>query len=228
MKARDVMVSHVISVGPDLDVRALANTLVRNGISAVPVVGHDGKLLGIVSEGDLIHRAETGTERRRSWWLEMLTSEDRRASEYIKAHARKARDLMTRDVVTVTPGTPLQEIANLLERHGIKRVPVMDDGRLVGIVSRANLVQALASRGPISAPVETSDDKLREAVMAAMREQPWKTALINVFVQKGVVDLWGFVDTEQERTAIRVAAEVTPGVRAVNDNLRIHKISAAL
>jgi CBS domain-containing protein len=228
MKARDVMVQHVITVGPDADVQAVANTLVQNGISALPVVDHDCKLIGIVSEGDLIRRAETDTERRRAWWLEMLTSTQTLAAEFAKSHARKVHDVMTRNVVAATPETPLVEIANLLEKHGIKRVPIVEQGRLVGIVSRANLVQALASRGPAIEAVEASDEALRENILTTLRGKRWGCGMINVIVQRGVVDLWGFVDNADERRAIRVVAEATPGVRTVNDNLRVQTIVSGM
>lgn len=224
MKARDVMGTYVITVGPDLDVAAVARILIKNGISAAPVVGLDeGKLLGIVSEGDLMRRAESGTERRRSWWLEFLTSPQQRAEDFVKANARKVKDVMTRDVVTASPETPLREIANLLEKHNIKRVPIVQDGRLLGIVSRANLLQAMASR--VDANVLQPDDaRLREAVIASLRKQPGSIALVNVFAEGGVISLWGYADSESERKAIRVAAELTPGVSAVNDNLRVNRM----
>lgn len=228
MKARDVMVSFVIAVAPDLDVRAVANTLVGNNISAVPVVGLDGKLQGIISEGDLIRRAETGTERKRSWWLELFTSSQTLAAEFVKSHALKASDIMTRDVVTAGPDASLREIANLLEMHGIKRVPIVEDGCVVGIVSRANLVQALASQGPELHAVPGDDAALRENVVKNLSAQPWGKAMVNVIVRDGVVDLWGLVQTDDERRAIRVTAESTPGVRAVNDNLRINTFVSAL
>ncbi len=221
MKARDVMVPFVICVTPDLDVRAVANTLVRNNISAVPVVGLDGKLLGIVSEGDLMRRNETQTGRRRSWWLEMFTSTRTLAGEFVKEHGTKAEDVMTRDVISAAPDTPLREIANLLETHGIKRVPIVQEGCIVGIVSRANLVQALACCETDFRAAGRNDEDLREAVVARLKRQPWGNALVNVIVQDGVIDLWGFVQNDAERKAIRVAAEETPGVRAVNDNMRI-------
>src|SRR6516164_9084416 len=136
--------------GPELDVKAVANMLVANGISAVPVVAIDGSVVGIISEGDLMRRAVSGAERKRSWWLETFSSAEQLMAEFVKAHGRKAKDVMTRRVISVDPDTSLQEIANLLEKHGIKRVPVLKDGRLVGIVSRANLVQALRAGGWVS------------------------------------------------------------------------------
>ena len=230
MKARDVMGTFIITVGPDLDIRTVAKILVRNGISAVPVVSlEEGQLLGIVSEGDLMRRAETGTERRSSWWLDLFSSTKELAEDFVKANARKAKDVMTRDVVTATPGTSLREIANLLEKHNIKRVPIVENGALVGIVSRANLVQALASRGEVApSRVQPDDTKLREAVVKSLRKQPGSVSLVNVFAEAGTISLWGLVPTEEERSAIRVAAELTPGVQAVNDNMRVGKIAAGI
>lgn len=225
MKARDVMGTCVISVGPDLLVQAVANTLVKNGISAVPVVDHAGKLLGIVSEGDLVRRAETHTEHRSAWWLDMLGSARKGAADFVKSHGRKAKDVMTTAVVTAEPETSLSDIADMMERHGIKRVPIMHDGQIIGIVSRANLVQALAS-GQTDLDVSPSDEELREAVVAKLRGQRWGQSMINVLVQRGIVDLWGVVDSEDEKKAVRIAAEETPGVSAVNDNLRVYPIGS--
>jgi len=190
MKARDVMVSPVISVKPSCTVKEVAKTLLERRISAVPVVDDTGKLVGIVSEGDLMHRAEIGTQRRHSWWLRVLTGDDALAAEYTKAHARTVADVMTRDVITASPDTPLHEIAALLERHSIKRVPIVRDGALLGIVSRANLLQALASRKPLD--IKLSDTDTRDRILAHLNNQPWAhTLLLNVTVNGGVVDLWG-------------------------------------
>jgi len=227
MKARDVMTSHAISVGPDLPVQAVANTLVKNGISAVPVVGNDGKLLGIISEGDLIRRVETGTERRRSWWLEMISSGRSLAAEFAKTHGLKAEDIMTTFVITADQDMPLHEIAELMERHGVKRVPIVENEQVIGIVSRANLVQALAS-GTQDATTEDTDEALREAVIAQLSGQPWGQGMVNVIVHNGAVDLWGVVDSAEEKKAVRVAAERIPGVRSVNDNLRVYRISSGI
>jgi CBS domain-containing protein len=225
MKARDVMGSCVISVGPDLPVQAVANTLVKNGISAVPVIDLQGKLLGIVSEGDLMRRAETGTEHRRAWWLDMLSSSQSQAADFVKSHGRKARDVMTEHVVCAATDTPLREIADIMETHGIKRVPIVHEGQVVGIVSRANLVQALAS-GLADQDMDTEDELLRQAVVARLRSKAWGQAMINVLARDGIVELWGVVDNETEKKAVRVAAEETPGVKAVKDNLRIYRISS--
>jgi CBS domain-containing protein len=222
MKARDVMVSHVITVGPELDVKAVANTLAANGISAVPVVAIDGSIVGIISEGDLMRRAVSGAKR--SWWLETFSSAEQLMAEFVKAHGRNAKDVMTRQVISVSPDTSLQEIANLLEKHGIKRVPVIENGRLVGIVSRANLVQALATRGLAFVDVAEADEALRKVILLNLRKLPWTTAMtmIDVIVDRGVVNLWGVVRNEEEKNAIRITAEGTPGVQAVNDHVRVY------
>src|SRR5947208_640869 len=207
-----------------LDLKAVANTLVANGISAVPVVTIDGSGVGIVSEGDLMRRAVSGTERKRTRWLEAFSSAEQLMAEFVKAHGRKAKDVMTRQVISVSPDTSLQEIADLLEKHGIKRVPVIENGRLVGIVSRANLVQALATRGLAFVDVAEADETLRKVIVLNLRKLPWTTALtmVDVIVDHGVVNLWGVVSNEEEKNAIRVAAEGTPGVQAVNDHLRVY------
>jgi CBS-domain-containing membrane protein len=229
MKAADVMVRRVITVGPDASVQHVASVLLKNRISAVPVVGEDGMLLGIVSEGDLMRRPEAGTERRRSWWLDLFTTNETRAAEFAKSHARRASDVMTRSVVTASSDTPLSEIADLLEKNGIKRVPVLKRRKLVGIVSRANLLQALASvRKTTTKKTATDDAAIREKVIANLDAQPWAgSSLINVIVHQGTVELWGMVDSQAAKKGVRVAAEATPGVRAVNNNLMIRPLLAA-
>jgi CBS domain-containing protein len=207
-------------------VQAVANTLVKNGISACPVVGIDGKLIGIVSEGDLLRRVETGTERQRSWWLEMLESGRSLAAEFVKTHGLKAQDVMTRDVLTATPDTPVRDLADMMERNGVKRIPIVVDGQIVGIVSRANLVQALAS-GMHEAARLGSDEALRDAVVAALDTKAWGRSLVNVLARDGKVDLWGVVDSEDVRKAVRVAAERVAGVDGVNDNLRVFRVNSA-
>lgn len=218
MKARDVMVSPVVTVKHSATVQDVATTLLERKISAVPVVDQADKVIGMVSEADLLHRVEAGTERRRSWLLRAFSAETV-AADFVKARSRKVTDIMTPAVIAVTPDTPLYEIAALLERHRIKRVPVIADGKLVGIVSRANLVQAVASAGKqLGTP--PSDKAIRDAILAQLKAQPWAhSGLLNVTVTEGVVDLWGFSTSEAERKAIRVAAESAPGVCKVNDNL---------
>jgi CBS domain-containing protein len=219
MKARDVMVSPVITVKPYFLVREVAKMLVENRISALPVVDDGGKLVGIVSEGDLMHRSEVGTERNRSWWLRLMVSSSIVAADYVKAYGRKVADVMTQNVLTATPETPLNEIATLLERNSIKRVPIVRDGQLVGIVSRANLVQAIAG-APKGLEIPLSDSVIRDRLLDHLRAQPWThTWLLNVTINDGVVNLWGITNSEEEKNAIRVAAETIDGVRAVKNHL---------
>jgi CBS-domain-containing membrane protein len=196
----------------------------------VPVVGKDGALIGIISENDLMRRPESGTQRRRSWWLQMMTAREVLAKEFSKSHPMRAEDVMTRAVITASPDTSLRDIADLLEKRRIKRVPIVDDGKLVGIVSRANLLQALASRprSDVTA-VSASDDSIRDIVVMKLDEQPWaQMSLVNVIVHAGTVDLWGIVSSEAEKDAMRVVAEVVPGVKAVNNNLSVREIHYGL
>jgi CBS-domain-containing membrane protein len=226
MKARDVMVAPVITASPHASIKSVAETFLRHQISAVPVADDKGKVVGMISEGDLLHRAETGTEKQRPWWLRAFLGPNALANEYTKAHARKVADVMVKQVVTASPETPLHEIAALLEKHSIKRVPIVENGQLVGVVSRANLVQALASAGK-GLEIPLSDSTIRGKLLSHLKTQPWAhTGLLNVTVNGGVVDLWGLVRSDSERQAIRVAAESTPGVQAVNDNTRLWPVGA--
>lgn len=227
MNAADIMVHQVITIKPDATIREVAALLIAKHISAVPVTDADGKLLGIISEGDLLRRAETGTERRRPWWLTWLVSNETLTTEFIKSHSRKVSDVMTRNVIVARPDTPLHEIATILEHNRIKRVPIVQGDKIVGLVSRANLVQTLASWRDESPPTKLDDIALRDSVMAILEKEPWAhVALINVTARSGVIDLWGLVSSEKQRDAIRVAIQNIPGVTGVNDNLTIRPAMA--
>jgi CBS domain-containing protein len=219
MKARDIMVSPVITVKPSASIQEVAKLLLARRISAVPVIDDQGKLVGIVSEGDLMHRAEAGTERRHSWWLEGFLGDEVLAAEYVKSHARKVADVMTRHVISTSPDTQLHEIAALMEKKSIKRLPIVQDGHLIGIVSRANLIQAVASgRRVLEIPV--SDTIIRDKIMASLSAQAWAhTGLVNITVNNGIVDIWGLAGSESERKAILTIAESTPGVVNARDNM---------
>ena len=219
IRARDVMTSPVITVKAITTVKEVARLFLERRISATPVLDDQGKLVGIVSEGDLVHRSEISTERRRPWWLVLMAGDEGLAAEYIRAHAKRVGDIMSRNVITAAPDTPLHEIAEMLEKYVIKRLPIVRDGQLVGIVSRANLVQAIATNGS-KLDVPLSDATIREKLLAHLNKQSWAhTTPLNATVNGGVVDLWGFVESDTERKAIRVAAEATAGVRAVNDHM---------
>ena len=227
MKAADVMATNVITVRLDTPVATIAEVLLANRISAVPVVNDKDVLVGIVSEGDLIHRIEAGTERRRSWWLELFAGKEMLAQEFVMSHARKAADVMTRPVVSVQLDTPLGDIASLLEKHRIKRVPVVINGKIAGIVSRANLIQALVSDAK-SSDASVDDVTLHDNILEQLRSKPWvDPSTISVVVNNGYVELWGIVDSETEKNAIRVAVEVTPGVRQVANKLVVEHLMNA-
>jgi CBS domain-containing protein len=221
MNVADVMTRPVISVTPETTIADVAELMLRHRISGLPVVDAGGAVVGIVTEGDLLRRAETGTERRRARWLEFLIAPGRLARDYVSAHARRVLEVMTTDVAAVAPKDSLAEVVRLMERRHIKRVPVIEAGRLVGIVSRANLVRALlrnlprAGRGPA-----LGDAEIRERILAEIAKEPWgPRASVDVKVTAGVVELHGSITDERERTALQVVAENIPGVKEVRDNL---------
>jgi CBS domain-containing protein len=225
MRAMDVMTTDVITVDPDTTVPALATLLAERGISGVPVVDSSGRLVGIASEGDLLHRAEIGTarrhrERRRSWWLDDFSSD--LAREYVKSHGRTVKDIMTRDVVTVTEDTDLGDVAALLEAKRIKRVPVIRDGKVIGIISRANLVRALgATKGAPPREGEGDDRTIRAQLLAELGREEWaKVWPEDIIVRDGVVHFWLSSDEpEEKKQALRVAAETIPGVRGIEEHV---------
>lgn len=222
MRAMDVMTRDVITVGPNTSVSDIAALFLRRRISGVPVVDGNGKLLGLVSEGDLVRRVETGTDPRHSWWLDLLTESSERAVTYAKTRGKKAEDVMTTTVVTATETTPLRDIASLMERRRIKRVPIMRNSKVVGIVSRANLIQGLASHGDLEKAPSRGDEAIRDSVLRELNAQSWTSMLTkNIVVTDGIVHLWGFVRSEEERRAIKVAAENAPGAKGVCDHLSI-------
>ena len=218
MLAKDVMTTAILTVTPDTDVGEIARTLLDAHISAVPVIGEDGNLIGIVSEGDLMHRAEAETRRRPSWWLRLLATPEEPSERYLREVGRRARDVMTKDVITVAPDTSLTEIAAVLEKYHIKRVPVIENGKLVGIVSRANLLRGVATwQKPTGVRVE--DSALRNLLLKALNEAELPMHLVNVTVTNGAVELWGVVDSELQIDAARAAAEATVGVVRLENHL---------
>ncbi len=219
MNAADVMTPDVITAAPDTPLPELVRLMLDHEISAVPIV-EDGRIVGIVSETDLLHRAGAGSEPRRHRWLQLLTSTDRLAADYTRAHARTAGEIMTRDVVTVPDTMPITDVAHQLEVRGIKRVPVTRDGKLIGIVSQRNLLQAMATS--LSAPQPSGDDRtIRDTFYSELRRQPWAVSATSVsaVVSDGVVHLWGVAPDDTVRQAIVVVAENIPGVRGVQDNM---------
>lgn len=229
MNASDVMTVRVVTIEPDATVQAAAKLMLERGVSALPVVDTSGRLIGIISEGDLVRRAETGTERESSWWLNFISGADQLAYDFVKAHGTKVSDVMTKEVVVAKPDTPLRDVARLLESHRIKRVPVVEEDLVIGVVSRANLLQALASAKPRQSTTQPSDAELRDTIIDRLSEQPWShPSLLNPIVTDGVVDLWGMVLTPTEQDAVRVLVEETPGVRGVNSHLSVRQIPSGI
>lgn len=222
MIAKDIMTRDVHMIGPDADVRAAARIMADAGVSALPVVDENQALLGIVSEGDLLRRAELRTARRRSWWLELFTTPETMAKDYIKEHATKVRAVMSSPVISIAERTPLAEIARLLERHGIKRVPVLSGRAVIGVVSRADLVKALAKQTDEPA-AEIGDGAIRNTFLQRYRAQPWAPAGggIGFSVSGGVVVLSGLVNSKEQKDALAVMAQTIPGVVKVENEIRV-------
>lgn len=225
MQASDVMTRTVISVEPDTELREVVDILLKHRISGVPVVDNE-KVLGFVGVGDLLHRHEIGTDRtpdERRWWQRLLQA-DAGPAAYVRSHGGHARDVMNRQVACVEEDTPLSRLATIFEERGIRRVPVLREGRMVGLVTRADLVRALATMcASAPAPGEPLDDKeIRTRLLAELAGQSWWSGTwCEVFVEQGVVHFVGFVQRESQKEAARIAAENTPGVRGVQDERRL-------
>lgn len=221
MRARDVMTSPVVTAPADATVKDLVELMLKHRISAVPIVDSSGAPLGIVSEGDLIRRSEIGTEQKESWWLWLVGGRMAMTEDFIKAHGTRASDIMSTEVIAVAPEATLAEIASTLERRRIKRVPVVENGTIIGIVSRANILRALASASEKSAPeiADADDNDIRSRVLGLLEQQGWADlSRINIVVSDKVVHLWGVVSSAQERRALVVAAESVGGVKRVADH----------
>jgi CBS domain-containing protein len=229
MNAADMMTSPVVTIGPQATVRDAAWTMLTHRISAVPVLDGQRRLVGILSEGDLLRRAETGTQRRRSWWGMFGLGSEQLAAEFVRSHGRKVADVMSRNVITAREDTPALEIARLMETHGIKRVPIVADGKLVGIVSRADFLTALTGVQQAATAANRDDAALRAAIVARLGRMPWiQPSIVNVAVRDGIVELTGLTDSHAQRRAVRIVVETTPGVRTVKDNMRVQPYAVGL
>jgi CBS domain-containing protein len=219
MKAADIMVKDVVTAGPEASVRELAAIMLERRISGMPVVDGNGRVLGIVSEGDLIRRPEIETDRVKLGWLRLLLSDEARALDFVKSHGRKAREVMTQPAICVAADTPLVEVVRLMERHRVKRLPVMERGKLAGLVTRADLLRALVAR-QAAPPIELNDEELRRRIVSMLRGEDWaSSAVVHVQVQNGVALLWGTVESGEQREALLIAVRGVPGVKDVQPHL---------
>jgi CBS domain-containing protein len=219
MRAHQIMTQQVITVAADATIVEAVNTMLRHHISGLPVIDATGKLIGIISEGDFIRRAEIGTQRKRDRWLTCLVGTGQIAADFVHQHGRKVGDIMTPDPLTVNEDTPLDQIVQIMESNSVKRLPVMREGRLVGIVTRSDFLAALAEiAGKIPSP-SADDDQIRNEVMAAIGQAAWRPCRLKVTAHDGTVSLSGVVKGESARRAAMVAAENVPGVSQVLDNL---------
>jgi len=222
MKAQDIMTRDVITVSPDTPVRDIAGLMMDKHISGVPVVTDNGSIIGIVSESDLLHRAELGTERKHKWWFRTFGDSDALARDYAKAHGLKAHDVMSRYIVSVRDDAELRDVADILDSRGIKRVPVLREDRLVGIITRRDLVRALTQVQTFKGAERIDNAALHKALHERIHSQSWlNDTYINLIVNDGVVELWGFVVTRDQHRALRALVEETDGVTRVEDKLSV-------
>ena len=219
MRAHQIMTKPVITVSPDATIVEAANLMLQRHVSGLPVVDGDGQLVGIVSEGDFIRRSEIGTQRKRGRWLRFILGPGRAAADFVHEHGRKVSDVMTKDPLTITEDIALAEIVDLMEKNNVKRLPVVRDGKIVGIVSRANLLQAVAGLAREVPDPTADDDHIRERIIKAMEKNDWCPFGLGVIVKDGIVHLSGVITEEGSRQAAVVAAENVEGVKKVHDHL---------
>jgi CBS-domain-containing membrane protein len=219
MRAHQIMTQRVITVSPETSILDAADIMLKNRVSGLPVVSATGELVGIVSEGDFLHRSEIGTQRKRSRWLQFFTSPGRLANDFVTESGRRVEDVMTRRAITVGEQTPLDELVSLMERNGIKRLPVLQQNRLVGIVTRSNLLQAFASMAKEMPKPSADDDHIRNRLLRVYDVAEWRPIGVQVAVRNGVVHLNGMISDDRTRRAAVVAAENIDGVREVHDHL---------
>lgn len=220
MRANEIMITDVVTAGPETKVKEIAELFVRHRISCVPVISDDRIVVGLVTASDLIHRQETKSGRRRKWWLDMFLDTDTRAREFVKEHGLKARDVMSPAVISVNENAELAEVADILESHRIRRVPVLRDGKLAGLISRADLVRALAKAPVLAAPSSADNATLQKAVYDAVNKERWLNSIYMSFtVDDGIVEIRGYADSDAQKKALRVLIEEVPGVKGVKDEL---------
>ncbi len=220
MKVSDVMTHTPIAVRADATLEEAARTMIGARVSGLPVVDDEGALIGILSEGDLLRRAELETAGQPVTWLSAFLAPKRAALDYVRTHGLRVREIMTSRVISTSPDTPLAEVVEIMESRHVKRLPVMRNGRLVGIVSRADLLRALARLLPEHNVGAISDAELGRRVLAEIDRQKWAPRTnVDVTVKNGIVELHGVITDDSERAGLRVLAEAIPGVRGVHDRL---------
>jgi CBS domain-containing protein len=219
MRAHQIMTRPVITVAPDTKIIEAANTMLQKHISGLPVLDGSGKLVGIISEGDFIRRSEIGTQRKRGQFLKFILGPGKAASDFVHEHGRKVSEIMTPDPLTITEDTTLEDIVALMERKSIKRLPVIRGDKIVGIVSRSNLLQAVASLAREIPDPTADDDHIRDRVIDALAKNDWCPFGLSVVVRDGIVHLSGVITEERSREAAIVAAENISGVTRVHDHL---------
>ena len=219
MRAHQIMTKDVITVEPDASIVEAAKLMLEHHFSGLPVLDKTGKLIGIISEGDFLRRSEIGTQRRRPRWLQFFVGPGREASEFVRQSGRKVEEIMTHDPVTVSEDTALEELVSLMEKHDVKRLPVLRGEKLVGIVTRANLLQAVASLARDVPDPTADDDHIRERITQAINKTGWRPIGLQVTVRNGVVHLHGIIVNASSRQAAIVAAENIAGVKEVHDQL---------
>ncbi|MEZ5856060.1 MAG: CBS domain-containing protein [Hyphomicrobiaceae bacterium] len=226
MNASEIMTRNVVTVGPQTPVREVAETMSKHRISGVPVVDDGGRLVGILSESDLLHRMETGTERRRKWWLGMFQDTSKMAQEFTKSHGLTAGEIMTANVTTVNGTSTLADIAELLDAKKLKRVPVIVDGKLAGIITRGDLVKVLANADAKPKAAAGDDGTISRAVTQRIGEVKWlHDAYVSVLVMDGIAELTGMVPTAEQKKALIVLVEETPGVKGIEDRLHVGRLN---
>ena len=219
MRAHQTMTRQVITVATGALIVEAANTMLRNHISGLPVVDETGKLAGIISQGDFIRRAEIGTQRKRGRWLKLLLGPGKVASDFVHERGRKVGEIMTLDPCTVTEDATLEDVVRLMEQNNVKRLPVMRGDQLVGIVTRSNLLQAVAELAREVPDPTADDDHIRNHIITSIEKADWGPFGLGVIVRNGNVHLSGVVTNEKFREATIVAAENVSGVKKVHDHL---------
>jgi CBS domain-containing protein len=220
VKVSEVMTHDVISISPEANIRDALTLMLKNHISGLPVIDDKTRLVGMISEGDFLHRSEIGTERKKSPWYDAFFGSAQAASTYVQSHGLKVRNVMTEKVITITANARLDKAVDLMERNRIKRLPVINGRKVIGIVSRANLVRALAVIQQKGFKTSKSDGAIRKQIRSELNKHTWSAGLrVDIIVHNGIVDLWGAAGRLERRDALQVLAKSVPGVKSVRDHI---------